>query len=239
MKTILITGGSRGIGAELVRTFASRGWQVSFTYLHSQESALALSRETGAVAYKCDVRDENAVQQWIQSFLRQFGHIDALIHNAGTSYTGLLQDMSAQAFDDLYAVHLRAAFHCAKYALPGMISQKSGALVFISSMWGQVGASCEAAYSACKAGIIGLGKALAQEVGPSGIRVNCLCPGVIETDMLKCYTQEDLQALKEETPLGRLGQPQDIASAAFFLCSDEAAFITGQVLGVNGGFVIT
>ena len=136
-------------------------------------------------------------------------------------------------------MHLKGAFLCAKHALPHMISRKEGALLFISSMWGQVGASCESAYSAMKAGVIGFAKALAQEVGPSNVRVNCICPGVIETDMMRQYSQEDIQALKEETPLMRLGTPGDIASSALFLCGEGASFITGAVLNVNGGFVIT
>ena len=239
MKTVWITGGSRGIGAEMVRTFSQNNWQVCFTFMHSRDAALQLTAETGAHAFCCDVRNEQDVKNWAEDALRHYGAPDAVIHNAGTAQSALLQDMTSEEFDDLYAVHLRGAFYCAKYALPSMISQKQGSLLFISSMWGQVGASCEAAYSACKAGVIGLGKALAQEVGPSGIRVNCLCPGVIETDMLACYSEEDKNALRDETPLGRIGTPKDVASAALFLCSEEAAFITGQTLGVNGGFIIT
>lgn len=239
MKTILITGASRGIGAQMVRAFSSQDWQVCFCYRQSAQAAQALCEETGALAYPCDMRSEQDVQEMFASIHSRFGHLDAIIHNAGTAYASLIQDMDSQDFDDLYAVHLRGAFLCAKYGLPPMISRKQGCLLFISSMWGQVGASCEAAYSACKAGVIGFGKALAQEVGPSGIRVNVLCPGVIETDMLRAYSQEDKQALADETPLGRLGTPQDIADAALFLCGDSASFITGQVLGVNGGFVIT
>ena len=146
--------------------------------------------------------------------------------------------MTVEAWDALFAVHVRGAFLASRAFLPSMISQKSGSILYISSMWGQAGASCEAAYSACKAALIGLGKALAKEVGPSGIRVNCLCPGAVQTDMLREYSEDDLRVLAEETPLMRLGTPQDIANAAFFLASEEASFITGQALGVNGGLVI-
>ena len=146
--------------------------------------------------------------------------------------------MTADQWDELFAVHVRGSFLATRAFLPGMISRQSGSILYISSMWGQVGASCEAAYSACKAALIGLGKAMAKEVGPSGVRVNCLCPGVIQTDMLREYSREDLQVLADDTPLCRLGTPEDIARAAFFLSSKDASFITGQVLGVNGGFVI-
>lgn len=238
MKTALITGGSRGIGAQIVRCLCSRGWQVAFTYHASSDAADTLARETGALPLCCDARSEEETDRMAQIFSRRFSHLDALICNAGTAYTGLLQDMTMNAWDDLFALHVRGAFLATRAFLPGMISRQSGSILYISSMWGQVGASCEVAYSACKAALIGMTKALAKEVGPSGIRVNCLAPGVIETDMLSGYSQEDLQALREETPLMRLGTPEDIARAACFLCGGESAFITGQILGVNGGFVI-
>ena len=238
MQTVLITGGSRGIGAAMARLFSEKGWRVAFTYLNSEEKALDLSRETGALALRCDVKSEANTAAMAEQELKQFGHLDALICNAGISYTGLLQDMTVSQWDELFAVHVRGAFLATRAFLPGMISRQSGSILYISSMWGQVGASCEAAYSACKAALIGLGKAMAKEVGPSGVRVNCLCPGVIQTDMLREYSREDLQALADDTPLCRLGTPEDIARAAFFLSSKDASFITGQVLGVNGGFVI-
>lgn len=237
-QTVLITGGSRGIGAAMVRLFSEKGWRTAFTYRESQDQALALAKETGALAFRCDAGSEQDTALMAGEVLRAFRHVDALICNAGTSYTGLLQDMSAAEWDNLFNVHVRGAFLATRAFLPGMISQKSGSILYISSIWGQTGASCESAYSACKAALIGLGKALAKEVGPSGIRVNCLCPGVIRTDMLREYSQDALDALRDETPLLRLGTPQDVATAAFFLCSQEASFITGQVLGVNGGFVI-
>ena len=238
MKTVLITGGSRGIGAEMVRQFAKNGYRVAFTYWASEEKAAALSAETGALAIRCDARSEAETKEMADQVMRQFHHLDALICNAGTSHTGLLQDMTVAEWDDLFALHVRGAFLAARAFLPGMISERSGSILFISSMWGQVGASCEAAYSACKAALIGLTKALAKEAGPSCVRVNCIAPGVIETDMLKEYSAEDLAALAEETPLCRLGSPGDVARAALFLSGEGAAFITGPVLGVNGGFVV-
>ena len=237
-QTVLITGGSRGIGAAMVRLFAEKGWRVAFTYKNSRDQALALANETGALALPCDAASEQETERMAGEVLRAFRHVDALICNAGTSYTGLLQDMTAHQWDELFSVHVRGAFLTTRAFLPGMISQKSGSILYVSSMWGQTGASCEAAYSACKAALIGLGKALAKEAGPSGVRVNCLCPGVIQTDMLREYDEDALNALKEETPLLRLGTPGDVAQAAFFLCGEESSFITGQALGVNGGFVI-
>ena len=222
----------------MVRLFSEKGWRAAFTYRESRDQALLLSEETGALAIRCDAGSEQETAAMAGEVIRAFRHVDALICNAGTSYTGLLQDMTADEWDALFSVHVRGAFLATRAFLPGMISRKSGSILYISSMWGQTGASCECAYSACKAALIGLGKALAKEAGPSGIRVNCLCPGVIQTDMLREYDQHALEALREETPLLRLGTPRDVARSAFFLCSPEASFITGQAVGVNGGFVI-
>ncbi len=234
----MITGGSRGIGEAMVRLFSEKGWRTAFTYRESREKALSLAEQTGALALKCDAGSEQETAQMAGEVLRAFHHVDALICNAGTSYTGLLQDMRVSDWDALFSVHVRGAFLATRAFLPGMISQKSGSILYISSMWGRTGASCEAAYSACKAALIGLGKALAKEAGPSGVRVNCLCPGVIQTDMLREYPPKALDALRDETPLMRLGTPGDVARAAFFLCGQEAAFVTGQALGVDGGFAI-
>ena len=238
MKTVVITGGSRGIGAQLVRSFREKGWQVAFTYHSSKEQAEALASETGALAFPCDARSEAETERMAKQVLSRFRHVDALICNAGTAHSGLFQDMTAAQWDDLFALHARGAFLATRAFLPGMLSRREGSILYISSMWGQVGASCEVAYSACKAALIGMTKALAKECGPSLVRVNCIAPGVIETDMLSGYSQEDLHALSEETPLQRLGKPEDIARAALFLSGTEADFITGQILGVNGGFVI-
>lgn len=239
MPNLVITGASRGIGAETVRFFSQRGWQVLFTWLHSPQAARDLARETGARAFRCDAGTESDHQALLEEARRLFPQgIDALICNAGIAHTGLLQDMTAAEWDELFRVNVRGAFLATRAFLPGMISSRRGSIVYVSSMWGQVGASCEVAYSACKAALIGLTKGLAKETGPSRVRVNCLCPGVIETDMMKDYSPRDKAALRDETPLGRLGTPGDIARSAYFLCSDDADFITGQVLGVNGGFVI-
>ena len=238
MKTVLITGGSRGIGAEMVRQFAKVGHRVAFTYINSVDQARALAAETGALALRCDARSEIETKEMAARVKANFHHLDVLICNAGASHTGLFQDMTAAEWDDLFALHVRGAFLAAREFLPGMISDQTGSILFISSMWGQVGASCEVAYSACKAALIGLTKALAKEAGPSQVRVNCIAPGVIETDMLKEYSRDDLSVLSDETPLGRLGTPYDVARAALFLSGEDAAFITGQILGVNGGFVI-
>ncbi len=238
MKTVFITGGSRGIGAQIVRTLSKAGWQVAFTYLSSEQKARQLSAETGALAIRCDETDEQQVISASEQVLKTFRHLDAFVHNAGTAWTGLVQDMPSSAWDALFALHVKSAFLHAKAFLPSMISRQTGSILFISSMWGQVGASMEVAYSACKAAQIGMMKALAKEVGPSLIRVNCIAPGVIDTDMMKGYSAEDKAALCDETPLGRLGKAEDVAHAVHFLLSDEASFITGQILPVNGGMVI-
>ena len=238
MKYVLITGGSRGIGAAMVRQFAASGWRVAFTYLHSDGQARQLALDTGAESLRCDAQSESETAAMAARVLHLFPRVDALICNAGIAHSGLLQDTTAEEWDRLFGVNVRGAFLATRAFLPGMISRREGSIVYVSSMWGQTGASCEAAYSASKAALIGLGKALAKEAGPSGVRVNCLCPGVIQTDMLREYTPEEMDALRSDTPLLRLGTPRDVARAACFLCGPEADFITGQVLGVNGGFVI-
>ena len=167
---------------------------------------------------------------------QQFRHIDLLVNNAGVAWQGLLTDMTDDDWRTVLDTSLTAAFFTCRAVIPGMVSRRVGHIINISSIWGRVGASCEAAYSAAKAGLIGLTKALAKELGPSGITVNCLCPGVIQTDMLACYTTEDLAALADETPLCRLGTPEDVAAAVCWLANDTAGFITGQVIGVDGGF---
>ena len=241
-KIALITGGSRGIGAACVRAFAEDGYAVAFLYNNSRDKAVALvqtlrSEGRDVSAYQCDVSDAAQVQAVIADILRTNRHIDALVNCAGIAHVGLFTDMTEDEWDHLFAVNVRSAFSVTKAVLPGMISQQRGAIVNVSSMWGEVGASCEVAYSATKAALIGLTKALAKEVGPSGVRVNCIAPGVIDTAMMDEHSEETKAALAEETPLGRLGTPQDVALAAAFLLSHEAAFITGQVLGVDGGYI--
>ncbi len=238
MRTVLITGGSRGVGAAAVRAFARAGWQTAFTYCRSEAAAEALRAETGAVALRAELADRAEAVSAVAEARKRLMHIDALILNAGIAHTGLVTDVTPDDWSRLLAVDLSAPFYMAQEAIPGMVARRSGRIVFVSSMWGQVGASCEAAYSAVKAGLIGLSKALAKELGPSGITVNCVCPGCIRTDMLRGYDDATLTALAEETPLGRLGTPEDVADALLFLASDKAGFITGQTLGVNGGFVV-
>ena len=230
---ILITGGSRGIGAAAVRLFRARGDSVWFLYEKRHEQARELSRQTGAAAICCDV----AVEAQVQEAFSQLPALDALICNAGIAHSGLISDITPDEWRRIFAVNVDGIFHCVRAALPGMLRKQAGAIVTVSSMWGQVGASCEAAYSATKGAVLALSKALAQELGPSHIRVNAICPGVIQTDMCANVAPEVLESLREQTPIERLGTPEDIAQAMAFLV--DAPFITGQVLGVNGGFVIT
>ncbi len=234
MRTVLITGGSRGIGAACVGKFTAAGDKVYFFYRSDDAAAKKLSAETGAVAVKCDVSDKDAV---VAAFAT-LPPVDVLVNNAGIAGFSLFQDLSEDDWDRMIGTNLTGVYRCTKAVLPGMIAQKSGCIVNVSSMWGQVGASCEVAYSAAKAGVIGLTKALAKEVGPSGIRVNCVAPGVIDTDMNALLTEESLQELAEETPLGRMGTPEEIANIIYWLTTDHAGFITGQVISPNGGLVV-
>lgn len=237
MKTMLITGGARGIGAHMVRYFAKQGWQVAFCYRSSREAAEKLQSETGALAIRCDVRNEEEVKRFVSEALKCFRHIDALVVNAGVAWAGLTEDMPTDAYESVCDTNLRGAFLCVREALPHLRDSR-GAIVLISSMWGMVGASCETVYAATKAAVQMMARSLAKEVGPSGVRVNCVAPGAVDTDMMKCYSEEDKQALADETPLGRIATCEDIAQAADFLLSDSASFITGQTLVVDGGFTL-
>lgn len=230
---VLITGGSRGIGAAAVRAFAARGDRVWFFYAASKDAAAALAAETGAQAICCDVRDAAAVQ----AAAAQIGTVDILINNAGICHYGLISQITEREWRDLFAVNVDGAFHCIRAVLPGMLAQQSGCIVNVSSMWGQVGASCEVAYSATKGAILAMTKALAKELGPSHIRVNAVAPGVIQTDMCANLSPEDLEDLRQETPIERLGTPEDVAKAMVYLA--DADFVSGEILSVNGGFVIT
>lgn len=232
MKTVLITGGSRGIGAATVRAFAARGYKVYFVYEKQHEKAQAVAAETGATAICCDVADKTQVQNVFDAV----PDLDVLVCNAGVCHTGLIQDLSEHDWDRLFDVNVKGIYHCVKSAIPLFLKKQSGCIVNVSSMWGQVGASCEAAYSATKGAVIALTKALAQELGPAGIRVNCVAPGVIQTDMCANVEPSIMEELRQQTPVGRLGTGADVADAILYL--SEASFVTGQILGINGGFVV-
>lgn len=237
-KTVLITGGSRGIGAAAVERFAADGWDVAFCWHSSEEAAAQVAQKAGAFSIQADVADPASVNQMVGRAERELGHIDVLVNNAGLGQFGLLTDLTDQEWDRLLAVNLSSVFYAIRAVLPGMIRRKSGCILNLSSIWGMCGGSCEAAYSAAKAGVIGLTKALAKEVGPSGIRVNCVAPGAVDTEMNARLSLEERVALEEETPLLRMGTPGEIASLLVFLAGEDASFLTGQVISPNGGLVI-
>ena len=234
MGNVVITGGSRGIGAAAVELFAARGDRVTFLYEKNHAAAKAVAEKTGATAICCDVADGEAVNR---AFARM-GDVDILVCNAGTMYFGLLSQMAEADWNRLFAVNVGGIYHCVNAVMPSFLKTHRGSIVTVASMWGQVGASCEAAYSATKGAVIALTKALAKEEGPSGITVNCVAPGVIDTDMMAAFTAEDKAALAEETPVGRLGSADEVAQLLVFLAGESAGYITGQVFGVNGGLVI-
>ena len=232
MRNVVITGGSRGIGAAAVELFAAQGHRVFFLYEKEHEAAKAVVEKTGATAICCDVSKAADVKAAFQ----QIGQVDVLICNAGICWTGLMSMMPEEEWDRIFDVNVKGIYHCVNAAMPAFLKKHAGCVITVSSMWGQVGASCEAAYSATKGAIIALTKALAKELGPSGIRVNCVAPGVILTDMCATVDPEVLEEMAEETPVGRNGKPEDVAKAFAYLA--DADFITGQVLPVNGGYVV-
>jgi len=232
MKTVLITGGSRGIGAAAVAQFAARGDRVFFLYEKEHEKARAVAEKTGATAICCDVANIDSVKD----AFTQIGDVDILVCNAGIAQVGLMIDLPEAEWDRLFDVNVKGVYLCINEAMPGFLKKQAGCIVTVSSMWGQVGASCEAAYSATKGAVIALTKALAKELGPSGIRVNCVAPGVILTDMCADVEPEILDGFVQETPVGRNGLPEDVAKAIVYLA--DADFVTGQVLPVNGGYII-
>lgn len=232
MQTVVITGGSRGIGAAAVEAFAARGDRVYFLYEKEHGAARAVAEKTGATPICCDVSDGEAVKA---AFAR-IGDVDILICNAGIMHFGLMSMMEEAQWDRLFDVNVKGIFHCVNAAMPAFLHKQRGCIITVSSMWGQVGASCEAAYSATKGAVIALTKALAKELGPSGIRVNCVAPGVILTDMCAHVEPEILAQLAEEAPIGRNGTAMDVAKAFAYLA--DAEFVTGQVLPVNGGFIM-
>ncbi len=232
MKQVLITGGSRGIGAAAVRAFTAKGYRVAFFYERNAAAASAVAAETGAQAIACDVSDDDAVHHAVAGL----PPVEILVNNAGITSYGLLSQLRRSMLRRLFEVNVGGVIHCCNAVTPAMIMKKSGCIINIASMWGQTGASCEVAYSATKGAVIALTKALAKELGPSGIRVNCVSPGVIATDMLSDLTEQDRRALAEQTPLGTLGTPENVAEALLYLA--QAEFVTGQNLAVNGGFVL-
>ena len=232
MSTVLITGGSRGIGAAAVELFSQLGHKVFFLYEKDHTAAQAVAGKTGATAICCDVADGNAVK----AAFREVGDVDILICNAGICHYGLMSQTEETVWDRIFDVNVKGIYHCVNAAMPSFLKKQKGCVITVSSMWGQVGASCEAAYSASKGAVIALTKALAKELGPSGIRVNCVAPGVILTDMCANVDANVLAEMAEETPVGRNGTPMDVAKSFQYLA--EAEFITGEVLAVNGGYVI-
>lgn len=229
---VLITGGSRGIGAATVRAFCAAGDSVAFFYEKNEAAATAVARDTGATAVACDVADGEAVLRAVQDL----PPVELLINNAALSHYGLISQIDEATWQRLFAVNVGGIYHCVRAVLPAMLHRQSGCILNVASMWGQVGASCEAAYSATKGAVIALTKALAQELAPSSIRVNCVSPGVIRTQMVTQLGEQTLDMLAQETPLGRLGEPEDVAQALLYLA--RAPFVTGQNLAVNGGFVV-
>ena len=232
MATVVITGGSRGIGAAAVKLFTELGHRVYFLYEKEHGAAKQVAEATGATAICCDVADGAAVK----AAFSQIPSVDILICNAGIVHVGLMSQMEESAWDRIFDVNVKGIYHCVNAVMPYFLQTHKGCVITVSSMWGQVGASCEAAYSATKGAVIALTKALAQELGPSGIRVNCVAPGVIQTDMCASVDPAVMEDLREQTPVGRLGEAEDVAKAMLYL--SEAEFVTGQVLPVNGGFII-
>ncbi len=233
MKTILITGGSRGIGEAIVR-LAVKQYKVAFTYNTNAQRALALANEVGAKAYKCDVSSSCEVDKMVEEVKKDFGQVDMLVNNAGIAQDKLFQDITDEDWHKMIGVNLDGTFFVTRAVVPMMISRCFGRIVNVSSMWGTDGASMETHYSASKAGVIGLTKALAKELAPSGITVNAVAPGAIDTDMMKCYTEDELRDFVSEIPMGRLGKPEEVAEGVMYLLS--ADYVTGQILSIRGGY---
>ena len=242
MRTAVVTGGAKGIGAATVRLLCEQGFRTAIHYYTSEEKALALSsflvsKGCHAFTVKADVTDPGQVQGMMETVGEKCGSVDVLVNNAGVDHWQLFDTVTDEQWRSVLDADLSGVFYCCRAALPFMLRQKYGRIVNIGSVWGQAGASCEAVYSAAKAGVIGLTKALAKEVALSGITVNCVSPGAIDTDMMKRFTAAETAAFCEEIPMGRLGSPEEVAAAIAFLASEQASYITGQVLGVNGGMV--
>ncbi len=240
--TAVITGGSRGIGLAISRELASAGFRLAVIYAGRKESAEQAAEELRAAGtdteiYACDVADTEGIRAVSEEILRRFGRVDVLVNNAGISLIRLFTDTTAEDWDRMMDVNVKGLYNTCSAFLPQMISRKRGRIINISSMWGVSGASCEVAYSASKAAVIGFTKALAKEVGPSGITVNCVAPGVIDTEMNAGLDDETREGLISEIPLDRIGSPSDVAGMVSFLASEKASYITGQIIGVDGGIL--
>ena len=240
MKNVLITGGSRGIGAECVHAFTDKGYKVAFTYNCSVDRAEEISQLTGAFAIKCAMESEHEIISAVEQANRYFGEsgVDVLVNNAAISEIKLFSDITSEAWQRMMTVNLTAPYIFCREVLHSMIHKKLGRIINVSSMWGQVGASCEVHYSTAKAGLIGMTKALAKELGPSGITVNAVAPGVISTEMNAHLTKGEAEMLAEEIPLSRFGTVSEVASTVLFLADEGSSYVTGQVIGVNGGMVV-
>ncbi len=235
-RNILVTGGSRGIGRAIVKMFSEHGDRVAFIYNTSIDAANECAKQTGAFPIKADVSDAIQAKKACESAIALLGSVDVLINNAGISDIGMFDALTDERWREIIDTNLSSAIYFSREISRHMIAQKSGVIVNIGSVWGNYGSSCEVAYSASKAGIRGLTKALARELGPSGIRVNCVEPGVIETEMNAHFDTETIASLSNSSALCRIGRPEEVADAVWFLCSDAASFITAQILGVDGGF---
>lgn len=242
-KTVVVTGASGGIGSEISRVFAENGWNVGLMYFNSREEAEKLEQElklTGVDTFsdKCDVSSAEDVKAFFENVEKKLGSTYALVNNAGVALQKLFCDVTDEEAQKIFDVNVKGCFNCTKAVLPSMINNKAGKIVNVSSMWGICGASCEVHYSSSKAAVIGFTKALAKEVGPCSINVNCICPGVIDTKMNANLDEETMESLKEEIPLMQIGTPRDVAETVYFLCSEKSKYVTGQVISVDGGMII-